>query len=151
MCGIAGYIGQTNLSQDSVEKTLSIMKNRGPNCQKFIKDRFEQNEVILLHSRLSIIDISSGRQPMKGEDGNFIVFNGEIYNFESLRMELKEKGYLFKSKSDTEVVLNMYLEYGIDFLSKLNGIFGLAIYDYRVEELFVARDALGVKPVYYYC
>ena len=75
MCGIAGYIGQTNLSQDSVEKTLSIMKNRGPNCQKFIKDRFEQNEVILLHSRLSIIDIDKRSDQPYSKDNLIIITN----------------------------------------------------------------------------
>ncbi len=148
MCGIVGFSG--DLENTNLLDATKALDHRGPDdsgtyCEK---DR----KIGLGHTRLSIIDLSSlGHQPMLSEDESVIlVFNGEIYNFEALREGLKEKGYLFKSKSDTEVVLTMYLEHGIDFLSKLNGIFGLAIYDYRLDELFVARDALGVKPIYYY-
>lgn len=148
MCGIVGFSG--DLENANLLHATKALDHRGPDDSGTYYEK--DKKIGLGHTRLSIIDLSPlGHQPMLSKDKSVIlIFNGEIYNFESLRMELKEKGYLFKSKSDTEVVLNMYLEYGIDFLSKLNGIFGLAIYDYRVEELFVARDALGVKPVYYY-
>ena len=148
MCGIVGFSG--GLDKASLVKATDALMHRGPDD----KGTFyaEAQNVGLGHTRLSIIDLSAmGHQPMVSSDQSVIlVFNGEIYNFQVLRLELEEKGYIFKGSSDTEVVLNMYLEYGIACLSKLNGIFGLAFFDRRSESLFVARDALGVKPVYYF-
>ena len=148
MCGIVGFSG--GLDKASLVKATDALTHRGPDD----KGTFyaEAQNVGLGHTRLSIIDLSAmGHQPMVSSDQSVIlVFNGEIYNFQVLRLGLEEKGYIFKGSSDTEVVLNMYLEYGIDCLPKLNGIFGLAIFDCRSENLFVARDALGVKPVYYF-
>ena len=148
MCGIVGFSG--GLDKASLVKATAALTHRGPDD----KGTFyaEAQNVGLGHTRLSIMDLSAmGHQPMVSSDQSVIlVFNGEIYNFQVLRLELEEKGYIFKGSSDTEVVLNMYLEYGIACLSKLNGIFGLAFFDRRSESLFVARDALGVKPVYYF-
>ena len=148
MCGIVGFSG--GLDKPSLVKATDALTHRGPDD----KGTFyaEAQNVGLGHTRLSIMDLSAmGHQPMVSSDQSVIlVFNGEIYNFQLLRSELVEKGYIFKGSSDTEVVLNMYLEYGIACLSKLNGIFGLAFFDCRSESLFVARDALGVKPVYYF-
>ena len=104
-----------------------------------------------LERRLSIIDLSTGKQPIYNEDGTkVIVFNGEIYNFKGLRDELKSKGHKFKTKSDTEVILHSYEEYGTKCLEKLNGMFAFAIYDINSREMFIARDRAGEKPLYYY-
>ena len=102
------------------------------------------------HTRLSIIDLSSaGSQPMVDDaTGVVLTFNGEIYNFRELRSELRQKGHEFKSSSDTEVVLRAYLEFGTEMFSRLNGIFALAIWDPRVDEVVICRDHFGVKPLY---
>ena len=148
MCGIVGFSG--DLDSASLVKATNELEHRGPDDNGTFYSSTQK--IGLGHTRLSIIDLSSmGHQPMASNDASVVlVFNGEIYNFQVLRLGLEEKGYIFKGSSDTEVVLNMYLEYGIDCLPKLNGIFGLAIFDCRSENLFVARDALGVKPLYYF-
>ena len=148
MCGITGFSGHL-VKLDLVAATKAL-GHRGPDDLGTFYD--ESKKVGLGHTRLSIIELSPlGHQPMvSGDESVCLVFNGEIYNFQDLRVELENKGHAFKGKSDTEVVLNMYLEYGIDCLSKLNGIFGLAVYDGRSDNLYVARDGLGVKPIYYF-
>jgi asparagine synthase (glutamine-hydrolysing) len=125
------------------------MKHRGPDDKGEFFD--EKNLVGLAHQRLSIIDLSkTGHQPMKDSSGKVtIAFNGEIYNYKELKELLINKGHYFKGSSDTEVLLYLYLEYGHGMLNKLNGIFAFSIWDKRTKELFVARDQLGVKPLYY--
>ena len=148
MCGIIGVSG--NFLESDLKKATLKLNHRGPDDSGTYFN--EDKKIGLGHTRLSIIDLSPlGHQPMISEDKSVIlVFNGEIYNFQSLRLDLEKKGHKFIGNSDTEVVLNMYLEFGINFLSKLNGIFGLAIFDNNTNDLFLARDALGVKPLYYY-
>ena len=111
----------------------------------------DQEQIGLCHRRLAIIDLSPlGRQPMWDATGRLaIVFNGEIYNYRELRKELLEHGYALASQSDTEVLLSLYLRDGEAMLSRLNGMFAFAIWDRDRSELFLARDALGVKPLYY--
>ncbi len=146
MCGICGTVGI------SEKKYIDIMnpaqKHRGPDGAGV----FFNGPCCLGHTRLSIIDLSKlGNQPMKNEDGNVVItFNGEIYNFEKLRLELIAKGHTFSSKTDTEVIVHLYEEYGEDCLKKLRGIFAFAIWDKKKQKLFCARDRLGVKPFYYY-
>ncbi len=101
------------------------------------------------HKRLSIIDISGGQQPMTF-NGCTIVYNGEIYNYIELREDLKKKGHSFETSSDTEVILHMYAEYGKDFVNLLNGMFAFIIYDRNENEIFIARDHFGIKPLYWY-
>lgn len=147
MCGIAGYSGP--LQPAFLDEANRIQAHRGPDDSgSFFVDGAN---VGLGHVRLSIVDLSSlGHQPMKSADGStVIVYNGEIYNFPELRAELEAKGRTFRSNSDTEVVLELYLEHGDEMLSRLNGIFAFAIWDQSKQSLFVARDALGVKPLYY--
>lgn len=148
MCGIIGVSG--NFLESDLKKATLKLNHRGPDDSGIYCN--EEKRIGLGHTRLSIIDLSPlGHQPMISEDKSVIlVFNGEIYNFKSLRLDLEKKGHKFIGNSDTEVVLNMYLEFGISFLSKLNGIFGLAIFDNNTNDLFLARDALGVKPLYYF-
>jgi len=146
MCGIVGTWGG-NLS--NLKAANLLLTHRGPDDGGIYKD--DKLNIGLGHRRLSIIDTSSsGRQPMYSNDGKTVlVFNGEIYNYKELRSELQRKGFVFQGRSDTEVLLNLYLSEGKEMLSKLNGIFTFAIMDTNSESLFVARDALGVKPLYY--
>jgi asparagine synthase (glutamine-hydrolysing) len=147
MCGIVGISGG-DLSM--IEHANSLNSHRGPDDNGLFMDHI--NGVGLGHRRLSIIDTSNlGHQPMLSKDGKVaLVFNGEIYNFSEIFDELVEKGFSFNGKSDTEVLLNLYLSEGDSMLSRLNGIFTFAIWDQRKKHLFIARDAIGVKPLYYY-
>ena len=147
MCGIAGTFGFSSVF-DNVNIVCSSLKHRGPDDYGFFKDN---GLLTLFHSRLSIQDLTlNGHQPLHSDDGRFtLIFNGEIYNFRELRLMLAEQGHEFHSSSDSEVLLKLYIEYGSDFLLKLNGIFAFAIWDSLEKSLFLARDALGVKPLYY--
>ena len=108
------------------------------------------SEVGLGHRRLSIIDLNSGHQPLSNEDGTiWIVFNGEIYNFRELRTFLLSKGHVFKTQTDTEVIVHLYEELGPQCLEKLRGMFAFAIWDENAKTLFLARDRVGIKPLYY--
>ncbi len=147
MCGIAGFSGE--FDHTALSSALSRIKHRGPDDSGLFIDKV--SGVGLAHTRLSILDPSQlGHQPMVSDDGMVVVvFNGEIYNFKELRRRLLSEGFVFKSNSDTEVLLNLYLSRGRAMLSALNGIFAFAIWDKKTQSLFVARDALGVKPLYY--
>jgi len=144
MCGICGFTGP----RDDVllDGMTDIMAHRGPNDRGvFICD-----DVSLGHRRLSIIDLSGGRQPIFNEDGSVcIVYNGEIYNHLGLRRELEQKGHRFRTKSDTEVIVHLYEEMGSRCVERLNGMFAFGIWDGRKKRLFLARDRLGIKPLYY--
>ncbi|MBL0141395.1 MAG: asparagine synthase (glutamine-hydrolyzing) [Betaproteobacteria bacterium] len=147
MCGIAGFAGSG--TQALTDRFVELLSHRGPDDHGTWFD--DRERVGLSHTRLSIIDLSpAGHQPMWDDSGKVgIVFNGEIYNFRELRAELASAGYPFRSKSDTEVILAGYLSEGEDFVRRLNGIFAFAIWDGREKQLFVVRDPLGVKPLYY--
>ena len=149
MCGICGIVNFDNaeVSTLSIETMMNAMKHRGPDDEGiFITDNIGLGFV-----RLSILDLTpAGHQPMKSSDGNYVlIFNGEIYNYIELRNELKTKGYTFKSDSDSEVLLNAYIEWGEDALNHLNGMFAFVIYDKVKKEIFGARDRFGIKPFYY--
>jgi len=151
MCGISGIYDFSgdykSRFSDISEKFLKKLHKRGPDA----KGHFIENNVLLTHNRLSVIDTSEkASQPMTSESGCVIVFNGEIFNFKKLRSELEQKGVVFHSGSDTEVVLQLYIHEGKDFLKRLNGFFALAIYDPRSEELIIARDKYGIKPLLFY-
>jgi len=145
MCGIAGFYGKG--SSDNLLKMTDALEHRGPDD----RGHFSDGLVGLGQRRLSIIDTSrNGHQPMSNEDESvWIVFNGEIYNFLSLKDRLKQK-HCFKSSSDTEVILHLYEEIGEEVFSLLEGMFAIAIYDKEKEELFLARDRMGKKPLYYH-
>jgi asparagine synthase (glutamine-hydrolysing) len=146
MCGIVGVYGGNT---QNIEKACSSIKHRGPDDSGLFID--EKLNIGLGHQRLSILDTSNlGHQPMISNNKNIvIVFNGEIYNFLELRSDLEKEGYIFNGNSDTEVLINLYLSEGKEMLTKLKGIFAFAILDIVEETLFVARDALGVKPLYF--
>ena len=147
MCGITGAYGKSYYKK--VESVSELIKHRGPDSNGLFIN--EENAVALAHTRLSILDLSShGNQPMVSADGTVVlVYNGEIYNYVSLRNKLIEKGFTFRGNSDTEVLLNLYLYEDEKMLSSLNGIFSFTIWDSSKRKMFLARDALGVKPLYY--
>ncbi|MDH3605111.1 MAG: asparagine synthase (glutamine-hydrolyzing), partial [Candidatus Tectomicrobia bacterium] len=145
MCGIAGFSWQDEALVSTMTQTLA---HRGPDQYGVYTDA----GVSLGHRRLSIIDLSEhGRQPMSNEDGTvWVTYNGEIYNFPELRRTLEAKGHTFRSRTDTEVIVHAYEEYGPTCVQRFNGMFAFAIWDQNRRELFLARDRLGIKPLYYY-
>src|SRR5262245_3742547 len=147
MCGIAGYFG--GFEPDLLGRMSRVISHRGPDDEGQWVDR--AHGVGLAHRRLAIIDLSPlGHQPMWDASGSVaIVFNGEIFNYRELRASLDAEGFRFKSHSDTEVILNLYLRDGPDMLSRLNGMFALALWDARSRQLLLARDGVGVKPLYW--
>lgn len=150
MCGITGIFSENKISRFDVElvqKMNDIQKHRGPDDEGI----YSGAHCVLGHRRLSIIDLSSdGHQPFSSEDGRFhLVYNGEIYNYIELREELEGLGWQFRTKTDTEVLLKAFLEYGERCLSKFNGMFAFAIYDSQKHSIFFARDRVGIKPLYY--
>lgn len=145
MCGICGF----NWSEKKlIEEMAAIISHRGPDQS----GSFVDNGVSLGHRRLSIIDLSDkGIQPMHNEDESiFIVYNGEIYNFKDLKGTLEKNGHSFQSDTDTEVIIHAYEEWGIDCVKRLRGMFAFAIWDSNEKQFFLARDRLGIKPLYYY-
>ena len=149
MCGIVGVAGNTLPSREMFIRMRDSLRHRGPDDEGMWWSN--DGRVALGHRRLSIIDLSpGGRQPMSDRSNRLrIVFNGEIYNYLELRAELAQRGHEFRTASDTEVILEAYLEWGNDALSHLNGMFALAIYDLAERRLLVARDRAGEKPLYY--
>lgn len=147
MCGIVGFINKENNKEAIIKQMMERIHHRGPDGE----GTFIDDNIALGHKRLSIIDLSTGNQPMFNENERYvIVFNGEIYNYLELKAELLKKNHYFKTTSDTEVLLHGYEEYGYNLLSKLRGMFAFVIWDREKEELFGARDHFGIKPFYYY-
>ena len=146
MCGILGVSGA--LDAPGLQLSLAAIAHRGPDDCGLVVD--EAAGIALGHTRLAILDLSpAGHQPMTSDDGQLVlVFNGEIYNFRELRAMLEAKGVAFRGHSDTEVLLRLYQAEGLAMLPRLNGIFAFALYDKRIGDLLVVRDALGVKPLY---
>lgn len=147
MCGIAGFVDKTIKNKKKVIKDMAErIKYRGPDGEGYFID----DEVALAHRRLAIIDLSSGGQPQYNEDNSLvIVFNGEIYNFVELKEELIKAGHKFRNKSDTEVIIHGYEEWGTEVTKHLRGMFAFAIWDTKQKTLFIARDGFGIKPLYY--
>lgn len=149
MCGITGYAafkGAKTLDQELLGKMVNIIYHRGPD-ESGMDIR---NGVAMGMRRLSIIDLSGGHQPIYNEDKTvWTVFNGEIYNFKDFRNQLKAKGHIFKTNTDTEVIVHGYEEYGNGFLKYLNGMFAIAVHDTKKNKLLLARDHVGIKPLYY--
>ena len=147
MCGIAGFVGARADMQEILQKMTDRIAHRGPDGEGHYID----GPAALGHRRLSIIDLEGGRQPMFNEDGSLaVVFNGEIYNFQPLREELIAAGHTFSTRSDTEVLLHGYEQWGRELLTRLRGMFTFALWDKNSRTLFCARDHFGIKPLYYY-
>ncbi|CAG1066057.1 asparagine synthase (glutamine-hydrolysing) [uncultured bacterium] len=151
MCGICGKLyfdGSKPVSREVIDSMTDVMEHRGPDD----RGTFIGKGVALGHRRLSIIDLSQlGHQPMSNEDGTIsVVFNGEIYNYLEIREELIKAGHVFRSATDTEVIVHAYEEYGREFGGRFNGMFAIGLWDGRKKELLLVRDRLGVKPLYYH-
>lgn len=148
MCGISGIINfnNTSVTLDEIKKITDIISHRGPDGEGF---HFYKN-LAIGHRRLSIIDLTdSGKQPMEFKSNYVISFNGEVYNYVEIKLELLSLGYQFNSNCDTEVILASYCEWGINCVHKLNGMFSFVILDKSIDKVFIVRDRFGVKPLYY--
>ncbi|MEK9184561.1 MAG: asparagine synthetase B, partial [Patescibacteria group bacterium] len=146
MCGFVGYTGATKDNKSVLSSMLKVISHRGPDSE----DIYVDNEISLGFRRLSIIDLKNGSQPMFNEDKTkVLVFNGEIYNYKTLRQELIKKGHIFSTESDSEVLIHGYEEYGADLLNKIRGMFAFVIWDNKEKKIFAARDFFGIKPFYY--
>ncbi|WP_373034681.1 asparagine synthase (glutamine-hydrolyzing) [Sulfurimonas sp.] len=152
MCGIVGHISKDNIESADFVSLVKSLNHRGPDDYGIYETKCDENKVFLGHTRLSIIDLSkNGHQPMYSQCSRYvIVFNGEVYNFKDIKEDLIEKGYSFFSSTDTEVILNGFVEYKEKIFSKIKGMFSIAIYDKQENELFLARDKSGIKPLYYF-
>ena len=154
MCGIFGWLlpSDRQPGRDVLEGLTNRLAHRGPDGSGFWTGNTENGgyQIAFGHRRLSIIDIEGGTQPMASDDGRIvIVFNGEIYNYVELRDELRSIGHVFRSASDTEVLIEAYRAWGLDALSRLRGMFAFALWDASLQRLFIARDAFGKKPLFY--
>src|SRR6185437_9930405 len=148
MCGIAGIYDRTGqpIDRELLQRMTSALQHRGPDGHGYFVD----GAIGLGHRRLSIIDVEGGGQPISNEDGTLqVVFNGEIYNYVELRKELAGFGHLFKTASDTEVILHAYEQWGASCVNRFNGMFAFAIVNVRDNTMLLARDHLGIKPLYY--
>jgi len=149
MCGICGvwnYKSDSPIEKTVVRRMAQVMTHRGPDDEGFYFD----SDIGLGHRRLSIVDLEGGHQPMSNEDDTvWLVCNGEIYNHLKLRRELVSKGHVFKTRSDSEVIIHLYEEFGEEFMGKLNGMFAIALWDEKQKKLILARDRLGIKPLSY--
>ncbi|UCG25918.1 MAG: asparagine synthase (glutamine-hydrolyzing) [Chloroflexota bacterium] len=150
MCGICGVVTSTSeqtLDRNVLRRMCRLLYHRGPDDEGYYFDDYAWLGV----RRLSIIDLTTGNQPIQNEDGTLqLVFNGEIYNYRELRGQLEARGHLFHSCGDSEVIIHAYEEYGDDCVNHFNGMFAFAIWDSRARRLFLARDRLGIKPLYYH-
>jgi asparagine synthase (glutamine-hydrolysing) len=154
MCGINGLIDKTQMSEDTMSYVLNAMNNliihRGPDEDGVFTERNNNCTVGMAMRRLSIIDLSSGKQPISSDDKQIvIVFNGEIYNYRTIKTRLVSEGVTFHTTSDTEVILKAYEKYGVESFQWLDGMYGFSIYDKNINKLFIARDFFGEKPLYY--
>ena len=149
MCGIAGSINRERerpVEEGLLRRMCDAIEHRGPDDEGYYRD----GPVGLCMRRLQVIDLAGGQQPMSNEDGSLrLVFNGEIYNYRQLRQELTGRGHIFKTNSDTETILHLYEEKGVDCVDDLRGMFAFALWDTREQSLMLARDRLGLKPLYY--
>ncbi len=149
MCGISGFLHfdkERQASHSIIKKMNDVIAHRGPDGEGF----FINKNIALGHRRLAIIDLTTGEQPMYSEDNKIVlVFNGEIYNYIELREELIRLGNKFATTSDTEVVINAYRTWGVDCQKHFNGMWAFALWDESLERLFISRDRIGEKPLYY--
>jgi asparagine synthase (glutamine-hydrolysing) len=144
MCGIAGFVGLDD--EVLLRRMIEVLHHRGPDDTGFFTDKGAG----LCNARLSIIDIEGGHQPLSNENGTVhVTYNGEIYNYRQLRQELQQLGHQFKTQSDTEVIVHAYEEYREPFVTKLNGMFAIGLWDSSKRKLILARDRMGIKPLYY--
>ena len=147
MCGISGFVSK-ELNRTNLINMTNALKHRGPDATGYFYDK--EKSIGLGHCRLSILDLSkAGNQPMESHCGRYIMaYNGEVYNYNEIAKEIKDIEW--KSSSDSEVVIEAFAKWGINFVHKLNGMFAIAIFDKLENKLFLFRDRIGIKPLYYY-
>lgn len=149
MCGIAGSFGPIVPDSSLIERTLSLMNNRGPDNNGFYKENLNKNNLTFLHTRLAIIDLEvRSNQPFEANDC-VLVFNGEIYNYLELKKELESLGHSFRTNSDTEVIIKSYKQYGRSCVKRFEGMWAFALFDKNKKEIFLSRDRFGEKPLFY--
>jgi asparagine synthase (glutamine-hydrolysing) len=150
MCGICGVVSfqpDIPFERSVLQRMNDSIRHRGPDDQGYYQDA----QASLAMRRLSIIDLHTGQQPISNETGDvWVVYNGEIYNFKNVRSILEQRGHIFKTQTDTEIIVHAYEEYGVDCVQHFNGMFAIALWDARQHRLFLARDRLGIKPLYYW-
>ena len=147
MCGIAGILSHKQEHRDRISSITNALSHRGPDNEGFYRDE----NIALGQRRLSIIDLSSGNQPISNETGDLqLICNGEIYNSPELRESLLKKGHHFKTSTDVEVILHLYEDLGKNCIKNLRGMFAFAIWDSKNQDLFIGRDHLGQKPLFFY-
>jgi len=147
ICGVASFQPEIPLDRSVLQRMNDSIRHRGPDDQGFYQDA----QASLAMRRLSIIDLHTGQQPISNETGDvWVVYNGEIYNFKPIRSVLEQQGHIFKTQTDTEIIVHAYEEYGDDCVQHFNGMFAIALWDARRQRLFLARDRLGIKPLYYW-
>jgi asparagine synthase (glutamine-hydrolysing) len=150
MCGIFGFAGNLSMNDTEIRHSMNYIAHRGPDANGV----FQEQGISLAHLRLSIIDLSDlANQPMVSHNQRYVmVYNGEIYNFREIKQEisLKSPGFVTRSQSDTEVILEAFVIWGSEFVHRLNGMFAIAIWDRLEKKLYLFRDRLGIKPLYYY-
>src|SRR5712671_6045236 len=146
MCGITGYVSTDRRAWESLPSMTQALVHRGPDADGYYRD----GAVGLGHRRLSVIDVEGSNQPLISPDQDIaVIFNGEIYNYRALRRELADAGHIFTTNGDGEVLVHGWRQWGRQLLERISGMFAFAIWDRRRGELFLARDHLGVKPLYY--
>lgn len=149
MCGIAGYIGSRTIDKNVIHRTLNMMQSRGPDNKAYIEKKIKKKKVILLHSRLSIIDLEKRSNQPFTKDNFTITFNGEIYNYIELKNSLIKLGHFFQTNSDTEVIVETFKRYGEKCVDFFEGMWAFAIFDSTKKTTFISRDRLGEKPLFY--
>ena len=149
MCGIAGSFGQVPIVEDRVRACLSLMKRRGPDAEGVWRDNVADRHLVLLHTRLAIVDLSQNAdQPFSAVD-IVLIFNGEIYNHVELRTELEAKGHAFRTRTDTEVVAEAYRAWGRDCVDRFEGMWAFVLFDRRSGAIMMSRDRFGEKPLFF--
>ena len=150
MCGICGVVSFQPIcpiDRSVLQRMNASIRHRGPDDEGYYQDA----QASLAMRRLSIIDLHTGQQPISNETGDmWVVYNGEIYNFKDVRAELERRGHIFKTQTDTEIIVHAYEEYGDECVKHFNGMFAIALWDARKRRLFLARDRVGIKPLYYW-
>src|SRR2546421_5946938 len=154
MCGIAGYVQRASSPHHPIERMTARLSHRGPDGQGVWHGRCTGTdgewEIALGHRRLSIIDPAGGHEPLSNEDGSvWITYNGEVYNFRELQRDLEQRGHRFATRCDTEAIVHHYEDHGEGGLRDLHGMFAFAIWDANASRLLIARDRIGIKPLYY--
>src|SRR5262249_29237387 len=149
-CGIAGYIQRASSPHRPIERMTARLAHRGPDGQGIREDRFGDWMIALGHRRLSIIDLQGGHQPLSNENGTvWITYNGEIYNFAALREKLERDGHHFATRCDTETIVHHVEQHGEAGLDQFEGMFAFGLWDQKAGRLLLARDRIGIKPLYY--